>query len=70
MSDPKFNDPVFVRNDDTTTIKASVVEWNREGDDASPLSVLLSNGNESVLVNVADWATLVACVNVELNRCS
>lgn len=68
MSKPVFNDPVFVRSDDATTIKASVVEWNAT--DPGAMSVLLSNGNESVLVNVADWATLVGCVNRELERLS
>lgn len=69
MSDtPKFNDPVFVRQDDTTTIKASVVEWNAT--DPGAMSVLLSNGNESVLVSVRDWATLVGCVNREVERLS
>ena len=67
MAKPKFNDPVFVRNDETTTIKASVVEWNDE--DVGRASVLLANGSgESILVNVADWATLVNCVNRELER--
>lgn len=65
---PNFNDPVFVRNDDTTTIKASVVEWNDT--DLGRMSVLLSNGNESVLVSVDDWKTLVGCVDQEINRLS
>lgn len=60
-----FNDPVFVRNDDTTTIKASVVEWA----DGS-LSVLLRGSNESVLVRADDWETLKGCVDRELERCS
>jgi hypothetical protein len=68
MADNRFNDPVFVRNDDTTTIRASVVEWNESN--GGKLSVLLSNGSESVLVNGDDWATLVGCVNRELERCS
>jgi hypothetical protein len=66
MENAKFNDPVFVRVDDTTTIKASVVEWNDS--DLGRMSVLLSNGNESVLVSADDWATLVGCVNRELDR--
>lgn len=65
---PTFNDPVFVRIDDSTVIKASVVQWNGAVDNS--MSVLLSNGNESVLVSVADWATLVGCVNREIERLS
>jgi hypothetical protein len=63
--DNEFREPVFVRDDDTTTIKASVVVWK---DDR--LSVRLQGSNESVLVNAEDWAVLVACVNRELDRCS
>lgn len=69
MTKPTFNDPVFVRVDNTTTIKASVVEWN-DAADLGRMSVRLSNGNESVLVSADDWATLVSCVNRELERCS
>lgn len=61
-----FREPVFVRNDDTTTIKARVVEWSERN--GGGLSVQLSNGNESVLISFDDWQTLVGCVNVELNR--
>lgn len=69
MSDqPKFNEPVFVRIDDTTTIKASVVEWNAT--DPGAMSVLIGNGNESVLICVRDWAALVGCVNREIERLS
>lgn len=68
MSKATFGDPVFVRVDDTTTIRASVVEWNDT--DMGRASVLLSNGNESVLVSADDWATLVGCVNRELERVS
>jgi hypothetical protein len=68
MTQPKFNDPVFVRVDDTTTIKASVVEWNDT--DLGRMSVLLSNFTESVLFIGADWESLVTCVNRELERCA
>ena len=68
MADNKWHDPVFVRVDDTTTIKASVVEWADDAGVGERTSVLLSNGNESVLVSGADWATLVSCVTRELER--
>jgi hypothetical protein len=71
MSKPTFNDPVFVRSDDTTRIAASVVEWNGAVVGGADLSVKLTNGNgESVLINVADWATIVGCVNREIERLS
>lgn len=64
---PNFRDPVFVRDDDTTTIRASVVEWNNciPGDQ---LSVRISNGGESVLINLSDWPTLVSCINREMEK--
>lgn len=68
MAKANFNDPVFVRSDDTTTIKASVVEWNDA--DLGTLSVRLQGSDQSVLINVADWATLVGCVNREIERLS
>jgi hypothetical protein len=67
MTEPNFRSPVFIRNDDTTEIVASVIVWNREG---AGVSVNLSNGNESVLINAVDWATLVGCINRELDRVS
>jgi hypothetical protein len=66
MAEAKFNDPVFVRDDDTTTIKASVVEWG--GDMGDRMSVLFKGSNESVLVNVEDWETLKRCVDREIER--
>ncbi len=63
----EFRAPVFVREDDSTTIRASVVVW---GDEGLGVSVRLQGSNESVLVNAADWATLVGCVNRELERVS
>lgn len=66
-TDNDFREPVFVKVDDTTTIKASVVVWK---DEAMGVSVLLKGSSESVLVNATDWAALVACVNIELDRVS
>lgn len=67
VKENEFRDPVFVREDDTTTIKASVVVWN---EDMGGVSVRLQGSNESVLVNAEDWFTLVSCVNRELDRVS
>lgn len=66
MADARFNDPVFVREDDTTTIRASVVEWGNDMD--GRMSVLLKGSNESVLVNVEDWETLKRCIDREIER--
>lgn len=65
--DNEFRDPVFVRDDDTTTIKASVVVW---GERMGGVSVRLQGMNESVLINAEDWPKLVGCVNRELDRVS
>lgn len=65
--DNEFRDPVFVRSDDTTEIKASVVVWGKR---MGGVSVRLQGSDESVLINAADWPTLVACVNRELERVS
>lgn len=65
MSKPNFREPVFVRNDDTTEIAASVVEWN---DAEGGVSIRLRNGSESVLVNSRDWDALKSCVDRELER--
>lgn len=61
----EFRKPVFVREDDTTTIEASVVVWKET---LGGVSVRLYNGNESVFVNAADWLTLVGCINREIER--
>jgi hypothetical protein len=66
MAEAKFNDPVFVRDDYTTTIRASVVEWGEDMGDR--MSVLLKGSNESVLINVEDWETLKRCVDHEIER--
>jgi hypothetical protein len=66
MAEPKFNDPVFVRDDDSTTIRASVVEWNGNVDTA--MSVRIQGSNESVLINVEDWEVLKGCIDRELER--
>lgn len=63
----EFRDPVFVRDDDTTYIKASVVIWNSE---LGGRSIRLQGSNESVLINAEDWPTLVSCINRELDRTS
>lgn len=61
----KFRDPVFVRNDDTTNISASVVEWC---DGVSGFSIHLEGGDHSVLINVSDWDVIKQCIDRELNR--
>lgn len=66
MAEAKFNDPVFVRDDDTTTIRASVVEWGEDMD--NKLSILLRGSNESVLVSADDWEVLKGCIDRELER--
>ena len=65
---PTFHDPVFVRDDDTTTIRASLVEWNRAVE--TQMSIRLKGMSESVFINVADWPTLVSCINHEIERLS
>ena len=66
---PTFHEPVFVRIDDTTRISASVIEWN--GEVSNDMSVKLSNvAGETVLISVADWKTLVGCVDREIERLS
>lgn len=65
--DNEFREPVFVRDDDTTTIKASVVVWK---EDIGGVSVRLQGSNESVLINAEDWPALVRCINQELDRVS
>lgn len=60
-----FRDPVFVRNDDTTDIKASVVEWS---DQIGGVSVKIGDSESSVLIRADDWPTLVSCIKAELNR--
>jgi hypothetical protein len=65
---PNFRDPVFVRNDDTTTIRASVIEWNDALAESGALSVRLQGMDESILINAADWPILVGCINRELER--
>lgn len=65
--DNEFREPVFVRDDDTTTIKASVVVWK---EDMGGVSVRLQGSNESVLINAEDWPALVRCINQELDRVS
>lgn len=65
--EPDFREPVFVRNDDTTNVRASVVDWGDKFDGL--LSVKLTNGGgESVLINVADWEAVKSSVDAELNR--
>ena len=68
MAENTWHDPVFVRVDDTTTIKASVVEWAEDAGVGGRVSVLLANDHGSVLVSGEDWATLVGCVTRELDR--
>ena len=64
-SEHDFRDPVFVRKDDTTDIAASVVVW---GDAIGGVSVRLVSGNESVLINAADWPAIKSTIDAELER--
>ncbi len=58
-----FREPVFVRDDDTITVRASVVVW---GERLGGVSVRIEGMGGSVLINAADWPLLVGCVNQEL----
>lgn len=61
----KWNEPVFVRRDDTTNLWVRLIEWNER---LGGLSIQFSNGDHSVLVNVDDWQTIVGAVNREIER--
>lgn len=65
--DKEFRDPVFVRIDDTTEIKASVIVWAECG---AGISVRLEDSDGIVVINAADWPSLVACINRELDHVS
>lgn len=60
-----FQEPVFVRVDETTDVKASVVVWD-EG--MGGVSVLIKGSSDSVLINAEDWPKIVSCINAALER--
>lgn len=66
MPDHKFHPPVFVRSDDTTTIEASLIEWDYT--DGDRISIKLANSNESILINSEDWAAIKSTVDYALNQ--
>ncbi len=63
----EFREPVFLRDDDTTFIKARVIIWKSN---LGGRSISLQGANEGVLINAEDWPTLVSCINRELERTS
>jgi hypothetical protein len=65
MLEPTFREPVFVRNDETTEIRASVIAWNR---DDYGFSIRIAGRDESVLINPQDWDAIKRCIDRELNR--
>jgi hypothetical protein len=63
MNEPKFRDPVFLRDDEHNETRVSAVVWV----DGS-ISIKFSSQDFSVLVDSEDWNRIDAAVRHELGR--